>query len=133
MSFEQCEQDLVDLIKSAKTKLADKIPIATDKEEKKSLMRQLNKEMADMNSLLADMENEIAKFGPNSRATFLNKLKKYKLDVDIIQKDAVTIGYFFLSIEISFIYEFKILYYSIKRKKSQQSAATATLLILVHK
>ena len=122
MSFEQCEQDLVDLIKSAKTKLADKIPIATDKEEKKSLMRQLNKEMADMNSLLADMENEIAKFGPNSRATFLNKLKKYKLDVDIIQKDAVTIGYFFLSIKFHSCMNLKYFIIPLKEKSlnSQQ-------------
>lgn len=30
------------------------------------------------------------KFGPNSRASMNNKLKQYKLDAEIIQKEMVT-------------------------------------------
>ena len=35
------------------------------------------------------MEFELNKFGPNSRSTILNKIKQYKLDVEIIHKDLV--------------------------------------------
>ena len=35
------------------------------------------------------MEFELNKFGPNSRSSMLNKLKQYKLDVELIQKDLV--------------------------------------------
>lgn len=38
---------------------------------------------------MADMDFEISKFGPNSRTSVTNKLKKYRLDVEIIQKDLV--------------------------------------------
>lgn len=38
---------------------------------------------------IEDMEMEMRKFGPNSRASMNNKLKQYKLDVDIIQKEMV--------------------------------------------
>ena len=36
---------------------------------------------------MADMDFEISKFGPNSRTSVVNKLKKYKLDVEIIQRE----------------------------------------------
>lgn len=35
------------------------------------------------------MEFEINKFGPNSRSTVLNKIKQYKLDIELIHKDLV--------------------------------------------
>ena len=41
------------------------------------------------------MEFELNKFGPNSRSTVLNKIKQYKLDVEIIQKDLVKKVLFF--------------------------------------
>jgi hypothetical protein len=36
-----------------------------------------------------DMDFELSKFGPNSRSSMSNKLKQYKLDVELIQKDLV--------------------------------------------
>ena len=36
------------------------------------------------------MEFEISKSGPNSRSSMQNKLKQYKTDVEIIQKDLVS-------------------------------------------
>jgi hypothetical protein len=47
------------------------------------------------------MEFELNKFGPNSRSTVLNKIKQYKLDVEIIQKDLVK----------------KVLFFDLKKKK----------------
>jgi hypothetical protein len=41
------------------------------------------------NKKMLDMEQELNKFGPNSRTSKLNKLKQYKLDVEMIQKDLV--------------------------------------------
>ena len=35
------------------------------------------------------MEFELSKFGPNSRSLMSNKLKQYRLDVELIQKDLV--------------------------------------------
>lgn len=35
------------------------------------------------------MEFEITKSGPNSRMSMTNRLKQYKLDVELIQKDLV--------------------------------------------
>lgn len=37
------------------------------------------------------MDYEISKFGPNSRTSVTNKLKKYKLDIEIIQRDLVSV------------------------------------------
>ncbi len=35
------------------------------------------------------MEFELSKFGPNSRASMQNKLKQYRLDIELMQKDLV--------------------------------------------
>lgn len=51
--FERYEQDLLEVIKSAKTKLADKIPIA-EKEERKQLLRQCTRELDDVVSIVND-------------------------------------------------------------------------------
>lgn len=51
--FERYEQDLLEVIKSAKTKLADKIPIA-EKEERKQLLRQCTRELDDVVSIVSD-------------------------------------------------------------------------------
>ncbi|RMZ95589.1 vesicle transport through interaction with t-SNAREs -like protein, partial [Brachionus plicatilis] len=84
--FARYEQDLINFIKSCKTILADKIPIA-ETDERKSLIRQLRQTTEDITRIIEDMEMEMRKFGPNSRASMNNKLKQYKLDVDIIQKE----------------------------------------------
>lgn len=84
--FKRCEQDLIGIIKSAKTKLADEIPIA-DREERKGLLRQVNKNLEDMEITLQDMEAEAMKSGPNAKLSMQTKIKQYRRDVEIIQKD----------------------------------------------
>jgi len=42
------------------------------------------------------MEFEINKFGPNSRSAILNKIKQYKLDIELIHKDLVSCEIFFI-------------------------------------
>ena len=55
MSDQFCryELDLIDLIKTNKVKLADRIPIA-DKEERRTLIRQVNKDLDTMNVMVHD-------------------------------------------------------------------------------
>ncbi|CAF0735154.1 unnamed protein product [Brachionus calyciflorus] len=84
--FNRCEKDLIDFIRSCKTLLSDRLPIA-QLEEKKSLIRQARQYLDDISKLISDMEVESNKFGPNSRASMANKLKQYKFDVDLIKKD----------------------------------------------
>lgn len=48
------------------------------------------------------MEFELSKFGPNSRTSMQNKLKQYRLDIDLMQKDLVS--YFNMNLIRSFIY-----------------------------
>ena len=84
--FTRYEQDLLNLIKTNKVKLADKFPVA-ENNEKKSILRLVGKDVDDMNTIINDMEFELNKFGPNSRSSMSNKLKQYKLDVELIQKD----------------------------------------------
>ena len=86
--FERYEQDLIEVIKSAKTKLADEIPIA-EKDAKRVLIRQVTKEIDDMNAIVSDMEFFMSKTGPNSRGQMNNKIKKFKFDVDLVQKELV--------------------------------------------
>lgn len=85
--FGRYEQDLQSLIKETKTKLADKLPITQNVESRKSLQRQIQKEIDDMNLLIQDMELEINRAAPNSKLTMNNKLKIYKRDIELIQKD----------------------------------------------
>jgi hypothetical protein len=49
--FGRYELDLLDLIKTNKVKLADKIPIA-DKDERRALIRQVNKDVDNMNAMV---------------------------------------------------------------------------------
>ena len=49
--FSRYELDLLDFIKFNKVKLADKIPIA-GKDERKPLLRQVNKDVDNMNSIV---------------------------------------------------------------------------------
>ena len=42
-----------------------------------------------MNSILGDMEFYMSKTGPNSRGQMNNKIKKFKFDVEIVQKELV--------------------------------------------
>ena len=86
--FERYEQDLIEVIKSSKIKLADEIPIA-DKDANRVLIRQVTKEIDDMNSILGDMEFYMSKTCPNSRGQMNNKIKKFKFDVEIVQKELV--------------------------------------------
>jgi hypothetical protein len=50
--FGRYELDLIDLIKSNKIKLADKIPIA-DKDEKRALLRQVTKDVDTMTATVS--------------------------------------------------------------------------------
>jgi vesicle transport through interaction with t-SNAREs 1 len=85
--FGRYEQDLLSLIKETKTKLSDKLTIIQNVETRKSLQRQIQKEIDDMTALIQDMEFEINRAAPNSKLTMSNKLKIYKKDVELIQKD----------------------------------------------
>lgn len=89
--FTRYEGDLIAIIKSAKTKLADQIPIS-DKEERKALLRQVNKEIDEIYLIIDDMEREINKALPNSRASLTGKLKQYKRDIEIIEKELKKAG-----------------------------------------
>jgi hypothetical protein len=57
----------------------------------KAIIRQINKDVDDMNSLINEMNYELSKFGPNSRTSMANRIKQYKLDIEIIQKDLVSL------------------------------------------
>ena len=53
------------------------------------MIRQVTKEIDDINSIIGDMEFYMSKTGPNSRGSMGNKIKKYKFDVEIVQKELV--------------------------------------------
>lgn len=59
-------------------------------DQKKTLLRQAEKNVEEMNSMISEMEFELNKFGPNSRMSVSNKIKQFKLDVELVQKDIVT-------------------------------------------
>ncbi len=76
-------------------------------EERKALLRQVNKEIDEIHLIVKidyfnhakflivlffkidDMEREINKALPNSRALLTGKLKQYKRDIEIIEKELV--------------------------------------------
>lgn len=55
------------------------------------------------------MEYEINKLGPNSKMSMTNRLKQYKFDIDLIQKDLVReekleiLNYYFFYIIFKFL------------------------------
>ena len=119
--FERFEQDLIEIIKSTKIKLADEIPISDNctfemflfnqlllykkllsKELRRVLIRQVTKEIDDINGIIGDMEFYLSKTGPNSRNLMANKIKKYKFDIDLMQKELVKLNLY--------IFKFTIIY-----------------------
>ena len=42
-----------------------------------------------MNAIVGDMEFYMSKTGPNSRGSMANKIKKYKFDIELVQKELV--------------------------------------------
>jgi hypothetical protein len=49
----------------------------------------VTKEIDDMNAIVGDMEFYMSKTGPNSRGSMANKIKKYKFDIELVQKELV--------------------------------------------
>ncbi len=78
------------------------------------------------------MDVELNKFGPNSRTSMLNKMKKYKLDVELIQKDLVI---FRIKYDLYVESHWCIPYFIKLRKKqsmNRQNSAVMTIQIRIH-
>jgi hypothetical protein len=92
-------------------------------EERKALLRQVNKEIDEIHLIVKidyfhhsklliilffkidDMEREINKALPNSRASLTGKLKQYKRDIEIIEKELLKILVTNSFLSLSFIFD----------------------------